>query len=653
MQRDVLRLRVIYFRKGYRQAQVAGSVAPNGEGVDVTFTIDEGPLTTVASLAVTQTETVLADGLLRRMGLPGEGSPLDLTLLDSARIRIRNALWDRGYADAVIRDSTVTDPATHAAALELSVDPRRRTTIGAVAIEGNGGVSAYTIEHIFDLPLGQLYRRTDLTAAQRRLFETELFRQSVVRVPTTTDSAKTLVVTVREAPPRAVRLGAGFNTTDFAQGEARFVRYDWLGGARRLDVRAAVGNLLATQLNGRSVFTEVAETPFGSEVDPSFLRPTWQIGAQLTQPFFLSSRTSLGVGISAHRRVVPGIVIDKGMSADAAITRRPREGIPISVTYRFERADFEAGDLYFCVSFGVCDPFTVAALRQPHRLSPLGLSARVERAADPLAPTGGWLARVDLEYASRLTASDFQYQRAAAEVSRYVRISLRSVLAGRLRAGWVRPLEGTGAALGIVSERGILHPRQRFLSGGARSLRGFAENQMGPKVVTIPSYVLTTPADSATPAVCSLASLADRSCDPNGATSTAFRARPLGGNTLLEASVEYRFPLTPAITGAAFVDAGMLRGQRLNFPPGTRSAVTPGFGIRYSSPIGPVRMDLGVRPRIRDELPVVTELMGPDGEAHLIQLETLKRWDPNEGRSRGLRALLSHLQLHLAIGEAL
>ena len=256
--RDELRIRVIYFRNGYRQARVASSVIPAdkdpAEYVDVTFTVDEGPLTTVGLLEVTQTLDVLSARRVRSAGLPAEGGALDLNRLDSARIRLRNALWDQGYADGVVRDSIVVDPVTHLAQLRVAIEPGRVATIGEVEVEGNSIVSDRTVTRVLDLPTGQPFRRTDLTAAQRRLLETELFRQSVVRVPPTTDSVKRLVVSVREAPPRSVKVGAGFNTTDFGQSEARFIRYNWLGGARRLDARVAVGNLLARQLNGRGVF---------------------------------------------------------------------------------------------------------------------------------------------------------------------------------------------------------------------------------------------------------------------------------------------------------------------------------------------------------------------------------------------------------------
>jgi translocation and assembly module TamA len=467
------------------------------------------------------------------------------------------------------------------------------------------------------------------------------------------DSVKDLTVSVREAPLRALRVGGGINTVEYVQGEARFVRYNFMGGARRLDLRVAVGNLLASTLEGRSIFEEVGPPIPGGADEQAFLEPNWQAGVELTQPFFVTNHTSLGLGASVHRRSVPAIVVDRGVSGSLSITHRLRDGFPISLGYRYERVEVQAGEVYFCANFGVCDPFTIGALKTAHHMSPASLSARIERTDDPLAPSAGFQGRIELEHASRLTLSDFQYQRAGVEASSYFRMGRSSVLAGRVRAGWVRPLGGTAEALGMPeTDVGILHPRRRFLAGGSRSVRGYAEHQLGPRVLTIPARELITPTDTTDTSACTVGTLADLSCDPNAAESQHFSPRPLGGNTLLEASVEYRFPLTPTITGAVFVDAGLLRGARVNFPPGDRSDVTPGLGVRYLSPIGPVRVDLGIRRLLVEELPVVTEVTGPDGVQRLVQLETLKRYDPTEGNSGGLRKILSRLQLHLAIGES-
>ncbi len=299
----------------------------------------------------------------------------------------------------------------------------------------------------------------------------------------------------------------------------------------------------------------------------------------------------------------------------------------------------------------MCGLRTIGALRGTHRLAPLTLSVLAERADDPLAPRRGYNARFEVEHASALTASDFRYNRATADVSLYLP-QRRAVLAFHIRAGAVKSIQGTAAALGVGGDEGILHPRTLFYAGGARSVRGFGENELGPRVLTIDPNRLLHPTDSVGVVACTLASIADGTCDPNIARSSEFVSRPLGGNVLLEGSVEYRLPITRNITGAVFVDAGVVRGQPLHLPSTSRAAITPGLGIRYKSPIGPVRIDLGLRPNMTEDAPVVTQVMGADSTLHLVQLQTAKRYNPLDGSSGFLRTITNRLQLHLAIGEA-
>jgi outer membrane protein insertion porin family/translocation and assembly module TamA len=653
---DELRIRVIYFRAGFREAQVSSVVTPHGDGVNVTFNITEGPATRVGDLSFVQTDSVLPQRMLRRALAPRAGDLLDLNRIDSAQIRLRGMLWDRGYGDAIVDDSMRIDAAAHTAALRFHIDPVHLTTIDSLRIEGNEGVSDTTIVRLLGLRRGQLYKRTDMTAAQRRVYESEIFRQTLVQVEETSDSAKTVVVTVREAGFTAVRFGLGFNTTQYGQGEARLTRYNFLGGARRLDVRGAVGNLAAKQFYGKSFFGSGVPDGITNDVDPAFLNPTWEVGATLTEPFVFDARASAGLGFSTHRRSIPGIVIDKGFAGNASLTWRFADRVPGSIGYTYERTDIDAGDLYFCINFGVCELRTMGALQAPHSLSPISVSGHAERADDALAPTRGYSARLDLEHASTFTGSDWRYNRAQAEANYYMP-RRRSVLAFHVRAGWVNPLESTRGAVGLgedsESTTGILHPRKRFYAGGARSVRGFAENQLGPRVLTIDPVRLLERDDDTDPAdLCTIATIRDGTCDPNVARSNEFIPRPLGGNTLLEGSVEYRFPLTAKITGAVFVDAGLVRGQRLNLPPGNRGAITPGFGVRYGSPIGPVRVDLGIRPGLAEEAPVVTQYVDDNGELQIVQLQTPLRYDPLKDSKGFLSQITSRLQLHLAIGEA-
>ena len=222
-----------------------------------------------------------------------------------------------------------------------------------------------------------------------------------------------------------------------------------------------------------------------------------------------------------------------------------------------------------------------------------------------------------------------------------------------MRGGWVGALRGTNRALGVVGpdEELVVHPRKRFYAGGSISVRGFGERQLGPRVLTVSPTALT---DTARAAPCTSASIQDLSCDPNiaGLKSTAFQPQPLGGNAVLEASVEYRFPLSPSrgISAAVFVDGAIIGTNQLSGLLRSTAAVTPGFGLRMDTPVGPVRLDLGIRPLLVEDLPVVTQVTNADGSAGLVTLNTTRRYDPVENSGRFLNQILSRLRLHLAIG---
>jgi outer membrane protein assembly factor BamA len=370
----------------------------------------------------------------------------------------------------------------------------------------------------------------------------------------------------------------------------------------------------------------------------------------MTQPWLYSVKNSLGLSVFSNRRSVPSIVIDRGTGASATFTRTISHDIPLSLTYRHEWARVEAGDLYFCVDFGYCLLPTINALRQSHSMSPLVLSLRADRADDPLEPHKGYTARFGAEHASAATGSDWRYNRVEAEFTPYLKLGT-STLTLRGHIGRVSASASTDEALNVTSGGALLHPRARFYGGGARSVRGYAEGHLGPRVLTIDPAKLIELTDSTRGTPCTAASIADASCDPNKAPSSDFIPRPVGGNALLEGTLEYRFPIGRNLGGAVFVDAGRVGGSNLGPLLKARSAVTPGVGFRYSSPIGPVRVDLAMRPARTEDLPVITQVREADGKLRLVQLTTPKHFSPTEGAS-GFRGLTSRLQLHLYIGEA-
>lgn len=649
--RDELRIRVFLWRRGWRHSTVATTVTPRGSGVAVTFQVDQGPATRVRSLVVNQAAPVLGSRQIRAAALPDTGDPLNVLQLDSARTRLLLALWERGYGDATARDTALLVDSV-GAAVEVMLDPGRRTTIERIEVEGNERVTDRTVRDALPIREGQLYRPARVEEAQRALYLTGMFRQALISVPATPDTAKTVAVAVQEAPFRQVRAQVGLTTVDYVQTQAQFTHYDWLGGGRRLDLTGVVGRLLASQLDGASVFRDDEPSGLAGVDEAAFLRPTWQASAQVTQPAFPAAGNSLALGVFARRRVEPSVVVDRGFGANVTYTRSLADRAPLSLVYRYELNTVLAGDVYFCVNFGVCDAPTVQALQGRQSLSPLAISGFVERVDDALVRTSGYTARLGLEHASGLTASDFRYNRAEADLTRDLPFA-GGTLAGRVHAGWVRGLSGTAEAVGVEGMEGgtILHPTTRFYAGGARSVRGYAENQLGPRILTIdPQLLLAAPDDTAA-APCTAASVASGACDPNPVPSSEFQPRPVGGTRLVEASIEYRRPVWGNFVGAVFVDAARVDDPAQKGLAEARSAVTPGFGVRYRSPIGPVRVDLGIRPSVREELTVVTQVT-EDGINRLVRLDAKKRYDPMEDGGGFLRRLSNRLTLHLSIGES-
>lgn len=664
--RDVLRIRIFYWRRGYREAQASVDITPAGDDeVRVTFTVVEGEPTTVSRIEVRRPDTLLTDRQIERLLALRAGDPFDVIKLDTSLVRLRQRLWNRGYSDAVIDTSTVVDKAARTAAITITVDPRWQATVDRILVTGNERIADRTILNSLTLRPGELYRRSDVVQSQRNLYESNLFQYAAIVVPPQGDSTKFIQVQVREAPLQEVRAAAGFNTAEFVQLEARYVNYNWFGRARRLELRGVVGNLLAEQLTGRFIFRPVTRDVEDEDDIAPFLRPNYQVSADLQQPWFLSPRNTLSGGLFLRRRSRPGVYIDRGYGANAAFTRNVAPSTPISLSYRYEVARVDAGEVYFCVNFGVCDEPTVDLLQASRRLSPLSLTGSRERTDSRLAPTRGHRAQIEFEHASDATLSEFHYNRGFAEGAYYVPMKEgRWVLASRVRLGIVRALASTLRA-GDADDP-ILHPRKRFYAGGSQSVRGFTENQLGPRILTIPPNELrglTVRGADTTYLYCE-PSIPIEQCDPNASIRVMregqevtvklkddqYQPRPLGGTSLIQANAELRVRFTDKLTGALFVDGALVGEKGLAEFASATGAITPGFGIRYRTPVGPVRVDIGINPKLSERLDVVTQVDEGE-ERQLVTIDRRRVYAPGADAT-GLRRILSRLTLHLSIGEA-
>ena len=366
LKRDVLRIKVFYWKRGFREAQVDTAIAETDENqVAVAFNIVEGPPTIVSALDIIQTQSVLNERDLKKRIVLGTGTPLNLLRLDTSVVYLKQSLWDKGYADAVV-DTTITlDSATHTGAIKINVDPQHKATIGEILIEGEKKVSERTLRKSLTMQPGQLFRRAEMLKSQRALYESNLFRRASIEVPKQGDSSKVIVVTVQEAPLRDARISAGFNTVDFFQVEGRFTHYNLFGGAKRLELQGVAGNLFAGSLNGRGIFRKLTDN-VGSN-SSRYFTPTYNLSANLRKPWFISHANELALGVFSHRRSAPGIYVDRGFGTTFTFTRTVADRSPASANYTYELTRVDAGDVYFCVNYGVCDQPTLSALHEQQR----------------------------------------------------------------------------------------------------------------------------------------------------------------------------------------------------------------------------------------------------------------------------------------------
>jgi len=106
------------------------------------------------------------------------------------------------------------------------------------------------------------------------------------------------------------------------------------------------------------------------------------------------------------------------------------------------------------------------------------------------------------------------------------------------------------------------------------------------------------------------------------------------------------------LTGVVFVDAGHVGTNGLATVGQPKGAVTPGFGLRYRSPLGVIRLDFGLRPVGEEMLPVVVAIPDGAGGFRIVRLQD-KSYSPVENPSPSTwRAIGRRIVVHFAMGQA-
>jgi outer membrane protein insertion porin family/translocation and assembly module TamA len=586
LQTDLQRVERFYRARGYYEAHArAGRVVyDRNDHVRVTIVVDEG--------ALVQIDRVLLEGI---DGLPADtqraaqkaldaagmqiGKAFDEDAFANAEVKLQRALEDHAYAFAKIERGAEVDLPNHRATASFRVAPDRAATLGPVTIHGLGPLPDGPVRRALALTPGRPYSAAALESAQQAVLDLGAFVSVAVEPqrpdPPPADRVVPVTVEVMPGKLRSVELGAG-------------VELDVI----KIDVHGRVGWRDQNFLGGfRNFSTDLQPgvVPYPTRV-PTFaptthVLPEEHFRARLHQPGFLEART--GGFVETQFNVFPMLLTvqtDTSQPVIGYIESRNAVGV-----------DRSFGKLFTRLSYNVQyeNPFTYVGTKDP-RLVPVLLSYFALRTTfdlrdDKVRPHAGLYASNEIQVAGIFgDAGDVREQ---PEIRGYVPLGPLT-FALRATTGLLFPWT-YGASVNV--DNPAVAPSDRdlelvyfrgFFSGGATSNRGYPYFGVGPQ----------GPAPFFSPQL--QIQQIQNQCVANAMTFDAARCKvPLGGRTLWETSAEVRVPLSSAFESALFCDASDVEAgtatYRLDQP--RNYHVSCGLGLRYATPVGPIRLDVAYR----------------------------------------------------------
>ncbi len=629
---DVIRLNLYYRQRGFREARVDTVVARDDGETRVLFRIEENEPTLISNIGVEVSDEAIDSATVLSLLPTAVGDRLDLIALQLGEAAVTDQLRRAGYVDAAVLRDYFIPRDSRQADISIRVDPGSRVRIGDVRIVGAEDVGDDVVRSLLEFESGDWFQETRIIESQRRLFNLDAFRYANIASERANDTLIDLLVQVATAEPRAVRAGFGVQTDECVQVEGQFMNRNFFGGGRTFRATGRLSNLLTKQLDGNFPCN-------GTSSDEVYQDLNWLLDLSFVQPVFSGSRNSLQLRLFTERETVPDLFVRTGFGGEVAFNWLVIPRMSMRPSYRPELTAFgeQSADIYFCVNYGLCTPEDIALLSESKWLSPLRLLWAWNQTDNPLVTTRGYYVAAEGEAAASFTFSDYQYIRGSIESAAFHPVFGSAVLGARILFGGVRGMSGTVFG-GEDEDTEIIHPTKRFFSGGPVSVRGFGLNLLGPTVLVM-SDLDDCGSGFLTPE--ELQECAD------ALPPTAFDERPIGGNVLVEGSLEVRFPLSAKFTLVGFVDAGQVWRS---FDERASLIATPGVGVRFNSPVGPLRMDLGFNPSSQVLKPVVA-VRSETGE--IVELEDPVPYDPYAWDDPSLfTEFWRRIQLQFSIGEA-
>ncbi len=600
LERDLQRIERFYRSRGYYQAHArAAHVFRSGAKVRVEIVIEEGEPVLLRRVDVHGLESLPSEVRSEAHASASEGltlaEPFDEEKLKASEKALLRSLADHGYAQATARSSADVNLPRGSASVGFWVEPGVRAELGEIELVGLSDLPEDQVRDTLSLQPGDAYSQTEVDEAKRALLDLGVFSSVSIEpqleraTPGTAGRVRVpLQVKLEKAKLRSVHVGGGV-LIDALKSDVH-VTLGWedqsfMGGMRKLQVELVPGIVLYP-------------TRFPTFETPERLLPQGRLRTEFRQPGFVEARSNALV--KAQVNVYPVLATpDRDPLAPVLGYRDYRVSVGVERTFRRLYG-------YLSQNLQVNQPFAYVGNLDPSLeqvvISYPAFFGSFDHRDDPIHPHRGVYVSNELEVAG--LGGDARDVKMQPELRAYVPLTRRATLAARGSIGLLfaqnygetvepnaltgrpglatEPEQDPAAARAWTRDIQIMFLRG-FFSGGPGSNRGYAPREIGPhgvvpfynhgQSVDNPDVDCTAGSASYQPAVCDL---------------------PLGGFTLWEAALELRYPLLDALSGTVFTDASDVSPRRLWFRFG-RLHLSAGVGLRYDTPVGPIRFDLGYR----------------------------------------------------------
>lgn len=579
--RDVLRLEVLYKRSGFPDVAVDTVVRRTDGDVYITFRIHEGRPIRMSAVNVTGLDSVPEP--TRRavtVDLPLRvGDPFNRYLMQTTADTVVQRLKNRGYPSARVYTAFESSRENYTATVTLDAAPGEYAVFGPARVEGTRTLAPMVVQDLLTARPGRPFMQADLLQSQRNLYTSDLVSAARVDIDSTnwTPGVDTvpLVVNVSESRPYRIRSSVGYATQECFRVSAAWTARNFLGAGRLFDLSGQASNI---GVGGPLNFGLRDNVCAGTKPDLlGTSKLNYNLAATVRRPAFVSPQNTLAVSLFAERRSEFLVYVREDIGSRVDLTRYTRQGrLPVALTYNLSYGRTLATPASFCAYLNACTPEIIAQLQQRQLLASLTGRVSWPRANNPIDPSRGYNASVEVTWASKYLGSSElqQFTRLLGDIAWYRPLSRDVVVTWRLRGGLIFSPQ---VAVGTLNNA-FVPPEQRFYAGGPNDVRGFGRNELGPITYVVQDSVLF------------------KAGSPAALPPDSVQVSPIGANTLLVGNVELRAPspVWPSrLRLAAFVDAGSLWERGAAGPAGNyKLRVTPGVGLRIATPLGPARLDI-------------------------------------------------------------